>query len=169
MKTVIYLMIYLGSALMIYNIIRYFGFTRKMKWMKNGAKNILVLYTPMLLLILFLIGYLLIAFIGKPDLLMAGILFGVKRSVAAEFSFFMAIPIMFGASALKLVRHGLAFSGPELLCLLLGMAVAFLVSVAAIRFLMEYIRKKDFQAFGVYRIVLGILVILYFGIGSVIG
>ena len=76
MKTVIYFMIYLGSALMIYNIIRYFGFTRKMKWMKNGAKNILVLYTPMLLLILFLIGYLLIALIGKPDLLMAGILFG---------------------------------------------------------------------------------------------
>ncbi len=101
--------------------------------------------------------------------ILAGILFGVKRSVAAEFSFFMAIPIMFGASALKLLRHGLAFSGPELLCLLLGMAVAFAVSVAAIRFLMEYIRKRDFQAFGVYRIVLGILVILYFGIRSVSG
>jgi len=100
--------------------------------------------------------------------ILAGILFGVKRSVAAEYSFFMAIPVMFGASAVKLLRHGLAFSGPELACLLLGMGVAFAVSMAAIKFMMGYIRKRDFQAFGVYRIVLGVLVILYFGIGAAV-
>lgn len=87
---------------------------------------------------------------------------GVSRSVAAEFSFFMAIPVMFGASLLKLLKHGIAFTAPELICLFLGMAVAFGVSVAAIKFLMDYIRKKDFKVFGYYRIALGVIVVLYF-------
>ena len=100
--------------------------------------------------------------------ILAGILFGVKRSVAAEFSFFMAIPVMFGASAVKLLRHGLSFSGAELVCLFLGMAVAFAVSMAAIQFMMGYIRKRDFSAFGIYRIVLGVVVIAWFGIRAVI-
>ncbi len=93
---------------------------------------------------------------------------GVSRSVAAEFSFFMAVPIMFGASLLKLLKYGLAFTGTELLCLLLGMAVAFLVSMAAIRFLMNYIKKRDFKVFGYYRIVLGVLVVVYFAVRTLV-
>ncbi len=96
--------------------------------------------------------------------ILGAMFFGVARPVAAEFSFFMAIPVMFGASLLKLIKYGLAFSGAELFCLFLGMAVAFGVSILAIRFLMNYISKKDFKVFGYYRIVLGILVILYFAI-----
>ena len=72
------------------------------------------------------------------------------------------VPVMFGLSAVKLVKFGFHFSGTELLILLWGMVVAFLVSLAVIRFLMNYIRKHDFQAFGIYRIALGIIILLYF-------
>lgn len=94
--------------------------------------------------------------------ILGGILTGASRGVAAEFSFFLAIPIMLGASLLKIVKFGLHFTALEWQILLVGMAVAFLVSVAAIKFLMGYIRKHDFTAFGWYRIVLGLLVIAYF-------
>ncbi len=89
-------------------------------------------------------------------------LIGCSRFVAAEFSFFLAIPVMLGASALKLLKSGLGFTYSEWLVLATGMIVAFAVSVAAIKFLMGYIRKRDFKGFGYYRIVLGILLILYF-------
>ena len=91
---------------------------------------------------------------------------GLSRTVAAEFTFFLAIPVMFGASLMKVMHFGLHFSGYELGMLLLGMFTAFLVSVLVIRFLMDYIRKHDFKPFGWYRIVLGILVLVYFGIGA---
>lgn len=94
--------------------------------------------------------------------ILGGILTGASRGVAAEFSFFLAIPIMLGASLLKIVKFGLHFTPLEWQILLVGMAVAFLVSVAAIKFLMGYIRKHDFTVFGWYRIVLGLLVIAYF-------
>lgn len=94
--------------------------------------------------------------------ILGGILVGVSRTVAAEFSFFLAIPVMFGASLLKILKFGFALSAYELGILLLGMAVAYVVSVLAIKFLMNYIKKHDFKAFGYYRIILGILVILYF-------
>ncbi len=94
--------------------------------------------------------------------ILCAILLGTSRSVAAEFSFFLSIPVMFGASLLKIVKFGFAFSAYELLILLLGMAVAFVVSMLAIRFLMNYIKKHNFKVFGVYRIVLGIIVLLYF-------
>ena len=87
---------------------------------------------------------------------------GITRTVAAEFTFYLAIPVMLGASLLKLVRFGLAFTTMELVLLLVGMAVAFIVSILVIRFLMNYIKKHDFKVFGWYRIVLGILVLLYF-------
>ena len=87
---------------------------------------------------------------------------GVSRSVAAEFTFFLAIPVMFGASLLKIVKFGLHFSGTEVVYLLFGMIVAFGVSVAAIKFLMGYIKKHDFKVFGWYRIVLGVVVLAYF-------
>jgi undecaprenyl-diphosphatase len=94
--------------------------------------------------------------------IIGAMLFGCSRYVAAEFTFFLAIPVMFGASFLKLLKFGLAFSPYELLVLLLGMVVAFVVSVLAIKFLMGYIKKNDFKVFGWYRIVLGVLVLAYF-------
>jgi len=94
--------------------------------------------------------------------ILGAILLGTSRYVAAEYSFFLSIPVMFGASALKLVKFGFNFSGMEIAILLMGMIVAFAVSVIAIKFLMGYIKNNDFKAFGWYRIVLGILVIGYF-------
>ena len=92
--------------------------------------------------------------------IVGALLLGVSRTVAAEFTFFLAIPVMFGASLLKLVKFGLAFSGMEVCILAVGMITAFVVSVLVIRFLMEYIKKHDFKVFGYYRIILGILVLI---------
>ena len=94
--------------------------------------------------------------------ILGAIILGTSRNIAAEYSFFMSIPIMFGASALKLVKFGLDFTGMELAVLVTGMVVAFIVSIIAIRFLIKYIKNNDFKAFGWYRIVLGILVLGYF-------
>ena len=94
--------------------------------------------------------------------IIGGILVGTSRTVAAEFTFFLAIPVIVGASLLKLVKFGFAFTASEVMILITGMAVAFIVSILAIKFLMGYIKKHDFKAFGWYRIVLGILVLGYF-------
>ena len=94
--------------------------------------------------------------------ILGGILLGCSRTVAAEFSFFLGIPVMFGASLLKIVKFGLAFTTTQLIVLIVGMVVSFLVSIVAIKFLLGYIKKNDFKAFGVYRIILGLLVIVYF-------
>lgn len=94
--------------------------------------------------------------------IIGGIILGASRTIAAEFTFFLAIPIMFGASLLKLLKFGFAFTGEELTILLVGMIVAFVVSIMAIKFLMGYIKKHDFKVFGWYRIILGLLVIGYF-------
>lgn len=96
--------------------------------------------------------------------ILGGILIGCSRTVAAEFSFFLGIPVMFGASLLKIVKFGFHFTSMEVIVLLTGMVVSFLVSVVAIKFLLGYIKKNDFKVFGVYRIVLGILVIAYFAL-----
>ena len=96
--------------------------------------------------------------------IVGALLLGVSRTVAAEYTFFLAIPVMFGASALKLFKFGLAFTPMQVFLLLLGMIVSFAVSVIAIKFLMKYIKNHDFKAFGYYRIVLGIVVFLFFGI-----
>lgn len=92
--------------------------------------------------------------------IVGALMIGVSRKVSSEFTFFLAIPVMLGASLLKILKFGFAFTGMELAVLAVGTAVAFLVSVVVIRFLMDYIKKHDFQAFGWYRIVLGALVIL---------
>jgi undecaprenyl-diphosphatase len=92
--------------------------------------------------------------------IVGALLIGVSRSVAAEFTFFLAIPVMFGASLLKIVKFGFTFTALEAGVLIIGMLVAFVVSVFVIKFLMDYIKKHDFQIFGWYRIVLGIIVIL---------
>lgn len=94
--------------------------------------------------------------------ILGGIILGSSRAIAAEYSFFLSIPVMFGASALKLAKFGFSFTSTELALLLTGMITAFIVSVFAIRFLMRYIQTNDFKAFGWYRIVLGFLVIGYF-------
>ena len=94
--------------------------------------------------------------------ILGGLMIGVSRTVASKFTFILAIPVMFGASLLKIVKYGFGFSGYELLILGIGMLVAFLVSILIISFLMNYIRKHDFKVFGVYRIILGALVLLYF-------
>lgn len=94
--------------------------------------------------------------------IVGALLIGVSRTVAAEFTFFLAVPVMFGASLLKLVKFGLAFTTGEIVLLTIGMLVAFVVSMITIKFLMSYIKKHDFKVFGWYRIVLGIIVLIYF-------
>lgn len=96
--------------------------------------------------------------------IVGALLIGVSRTVAAEFTFFLAIPVMLGASLLKIVKFGFSFTMAEAVILLVGMAVAFVVSVLVIRFLMGYIKKHDFKIFGWYRIVLGAAVLLYFAV-----
>lgn len=93
--------------------------------------------------------------------ILGGILFGTSRYVATEFTFFLAIPVMFGASLLKLVKFGFNYTGAELIIMAVGMATAFVVSIISIKFLLQYIRNNDFKAFGYYRIVLGIIVLAY--------
>ncbi len=96
--------------------------------------------------------------------IIGGMLSGASRPVAAEFTFYLAIPVMFGASLLKLLKFGLSFTLMEIAILAVGMLVAFFVSILAIRFLMGYVKKYDFKPFGYYRIALGALVLLYFAI-----
>ncbi len=101
--------------------------------------------------------------------ILGAMILGCSRSAAAEFSFFLGIPVMFGASLLKLVKFGFAFSGAEIFYLISGMVIAFVVSVYSIKFLMGYIRNNDFKLFGYYRIVLGVIVLAYFTVTALMG
>jgi len=101
--------------------------------------------------------------------IIGAMLIGVSRYAATEFTFYLAIPVMFGASLVKLVKFGFDFTSNEILILLIGLVTAFLVSILAIKFLLGYIKKKDFKVFGYYRIALGILVIGYFVIKMLTG
>ena len=94
--------------------------------------------------------------------ILGAMLLGCSREVAAEFSFFLAIPVMFGVSALKLVTNDYIMTSSEWGILIVGMIVAYVVSMITVKFLMDYVRKHDFKSFGIYRIVLGIIVILSF-------
>ena len=94
--------------------------------------------------------------------IIGGLLIGLSRANSAEFTFYLAIPTMLGASLLKVVKFGFGFTGTEIAVLLVGMIVSFLVSVAIIKFLMSYIKKHNFKPFGYYRIVLGLVVLIYF-------
>ena len=99
--------------------------------------------------------------------IVGALLLGISRTVAAEYTFFLAIPVMFGASLLKIVKYFLAgnvFTGPQIFYTILGMLIAFVVSIYSIQFLMSYVRKHDFKFFGYYRIILGAIVLAYFGI-----
>ena len=104
--------------------------------------------------------------------ILGAMVLGCSRSAAAEFSFFLGIPVMFGASGLKIVKYfleGNSFTGRQVFYLIFGMAVAFVVSVYSIKFLMGYIKNNDFKFFGYYRIVLGIIVLAYFGVTALVG
>jgi len=96
--------------------------------------------------------------------IIGALLIGVSRTVAAEYTFFLAIPVMFGASLLKLLKFGFNFTPIELTCLLVGCVVAFVVSIFVLKFLLGYIKKHDFKVFGWYRIVLGVVVLIAFGL-----
>ena len=103
--------------------------------------------------------------------IIGGMLFGCPRTAAAEFTFFMAIPVMLGWGLVKVVKFvlaGVAMTGIEIGVLIIGVVSAFIMSVVSIRFLMGYIKKNDFTVFGYYRIVVGIIVLLYF-VGETIG
>lgn len=96
--------------------------------------------------------------------IIGALLIGISRTVSAEYTFYLAIPVMFGASALKIIKYGLAFSGMEWAIIIVGTLVAFIVSMIVIRFLMDYIKKHDFEVFGWYRIILGIIVLALVGL-----
>ena len=100
--------------------------------------------------------------------ILGGLMLGTDRTTAAEFTFFLGIPVMFGASLLKLVKFGFAFTSAEIIVLIVGMVSAFAVSLVCIRFLMDYIKRHDFCVFGWYRIVLGAAMLVYFIIRAVI-
>ena len=100
--------------------------------------------------------------------ILGALMIGISRTVAAEFTFFLAVPVMFGASLLKLVKYDGGFTGEQIGILAVGMVVAFAVSMVVIKFLMDYIKKHDFKVFGWYRIILGIAVLAYFGIKAVV-
>ncbi len=96
--------------------------------------------------------------------ILGAMLLGCSRTASAEFTFFLGIPVMFGASLLKIVHYGIAFTAQEFLYLIAGMGIAFVVSMYSIQFLMGYVKKHDFRFFGYYRIVLGVIVLIYFGL-----
>ena len=100
--------------------------------------------------------------------ILGAVILGCSRFVAAEFSFFMAVPVMLGASALKMLKHGFDFNAHQIIVLLIGMVTAFVVSIFALKFLVGYVRKHDFKVFGYYRIALGIVLIVYFVLNSAI-
>lgn len=101
--------------------------------------------------------------------ILGGIMFGMSRKLASEYTFFLAVPTMLGASLLKLAKFGGGFTGLQIFYLILGMVIAFFVSIYAIRFLMQYIRSHDFKVFGWYRIVLGAIVLAVFAVTSMVG
>lgn len=100
--------------------------------------------------------------------ILGAIILGCSRYIAAEFSFFLAIPVMFGASLLKMLKFGWVMNSAEIIILLVGMVTAFIVSMVSIKFLMGYVKKHDFKFFGYYRIVLGIIVLAYFIVKSLL-
>lgn len=156
---------YVVAAMLILYGILYIVVEKRNEHRKPVATKLTQLTIPMALAIG---GFQVLAIIPGTSrsgaTILGGLLIGASRGVAAEFTFFLAIPVMFGWSALKMLKFGFAFTGQEFALLILGCVVAFGVSVFAIKFLMQYIKNHDFKVFGYYRIVLGIIVLLYFGI-----
>lgn len=101
--------------------------------------------------------------------ILGAMLLGCSRTAAAEFTFFLGIPVMFGASLLKIIHYGLAFTAFEFFLLIAGMVIAFVVSMYSIKFLLNYVKRHDFRFFGYYRIILGAIVLIYFGLTTLLG
>ena len=138
-------------------------------WNKNRQPKVTALsditYTTALLIGIFQVIAAIFPGTSRSGATIVGaLLIGVSRTVAAEYTFFLAIPVMFGASLLKVVKFGFSFTSLELAFLAVGTVVSFVVSLFVLRFLMGYIKKHDFKVFGWYRIVLGAVVLLYFGV-----
>ena len=151
----------IAAALIIYGI----AFIVIEKWNKTKTPKVATLdditYKTALLIGLFQVLSIVPGTSRSGATIIGALLIGVSRVAAAEFTFFLAVPVMLGMSALKLLKFGFDFTGTEIAVLVLGMATAFAVSVLVIKFLMSYIKKKDFTVFGWYRIVLGAVIILY--------
>ncbi|MBP3577924.1 MAG: undecaprenyl-diphosphate phosphatase [Lachnospiraceae bacterium] len=151
----------IAAALIIYGI----AFIIIEKWNKTKTPKVATLdditYKTALLIGLFQVLSIVPGTSRSGATITGALLIGVSRVAAAEFTFFLAVPVMLGMSALKLLKFGFDFTGTEIAVLVLGMATAFVVSVLVIKFLMSYIKKKDFTVFGWYRIVLGAVIILY--------
>jgi undecaprenyl-diphosphatase len=149
-----------SATLIIYGII----FIIVEKWNKKRIAKVnqlsLVTYKTALIIGIFQVLALIPGTSRSGATIIGALLLGTSRTVAAEFTFYLAIPVMFGASLLKILKFGFFFTPIELGVLILGMATAFLISVWAIKFLMGYIKKHDFTAFGIYRIILGAIVVI---------
>ncbi len=150
----------IAAALIIYGI----AFILVEFWNKNRTSGITKLsditYQTALIIGLFQVLSIIPGTSRSGATIIGALIIGVSRVAAAEFTFFLAVPVMFGLSAIKILKFGLVFTSPELLILVIGMVVAFAVSILVIRFLMNFIKKHDFKVFGWYRIALGILIIL---------
>ena len=151
----------IAAALIIYGI----AFIVIEKWNKTKIPKVATLsditYKTAFLIGLFQVLSIVPGTSRSGATIIGALLIGVSRVAAAEFTFFLAVPVMLGMSALKLLKFGFDFTGTEIAVLVLGMATAFVVSVLVIKFLMSYIKKKDFTVFGWYRIVLGAVIIGY--------
>ena len=153
----------IAIALIVFGIAFILIENRKKPNKKEKEKNSQITYKDALIIGVFqLIAAIFPGTSRSGATIIGGLLIGLSRPNAAEFTFYLAIPTMLGASLLKLVKFGFAFTGAELLILLIGMIVSFIVSLFVIKFLMNYIKKHDFKIFGYYRIALGILVLLCF-------
>jgi len=149
-------------TLIIYGIL--FIIVENYRKNKKSTTNTLLNITPKLALYigLFQLLSLIPGTSRSGATILGGLLLGLDRSIAAEYTFFLAIPVMFGASLLKILKFGFVFTSYEILILLVGMLTAFIISIITIKYLLKYIKKNDFKIFGIYRIILGIIVILYF-------
>lgn len=160
---------YVVAAMLIVYGILFIVIENYQKDREPKVKKISQLTIPMLLIIGVFQMLAMIPGTSRSGATIVGaLMLGVSRAVATEFTFFLAIPAMFGASAVKLIHFGLNFTATQVFLLILGMVVSFAVSIVAIKFLMRYIKKHDFKVFGYYRIVLGIIVLLYFGITALL-
>ncbi len=152
----------ISAALIVYGI----AFILIEEWNKNSAPKALsindITYMTALVIGLFQVLSIIPGTSRSGATILGALMIGVSRVAAAEFTFYLAIPAMVGLSAYKMLKFGFTLTSTELMVLIIGMVTAFAVSMAVIRFLMSYIRKHDFKAFGWYRIVLGAVVILYF-------
>lgn len=151
---------FIAAALIVYGILFIFIENREKKPKINDIDNLT--YKTALLIGVFQVLALIPGTSRSGSTILGAIILGTSRTVAAEFSFFLAIPVMFGASLLKLVKYGFVFSQAEFFVLAVGFVTSFIVSYFAIRFLVSYIKKHDFKVFGYYRIILGIIVLAYF-------